>query len=78
MLAAAKFLVGQVDFLMISLILVTLDGSDASERALGPAREIADRFGATLSLLTVMIRYPESRIHIPQMDERVRKAAGRI
>lgn len=55
---------------MISHILVPLDGSDASERALGPARELSDRFGAKLTLLTVMLRFPESRIQAPKLDER--------
>jgi nucleotide-binding universal stress UspA family protein len=54
----------------ITHILVPLDGSDASEVALGPARELADRFGAELTLTTVMLRFPESRIHVPKMDER--------
>jgi len=55
---------------MITHILVPLDGSDASEQALAPAKELADRFGARVTLLTVMIRYPNSRIHVPQMDDR--------
>ncbi len=55
---------------MISHILIPLDGSDASELALGPARELADRFQSMLTLMTVMVRYPESRIHILKLDER--------
>ena len=55
---------------MITNILVPLDGSDASELALKPAVELADRFQAKLSLLTVMVRYPESRIQAPKIDER--------
>jgi len=55
---------------VISHILVPLDGSDASEQALAPAQEFADRFGATLTILTVMVRYPESRIVVPKLDDR--------
>ena len=55
---------------MISHILVPLDGSDYSESALEPARALAEKFGARLTLLTVMLRFPESRIHVPKLDER--------
>ena len=54
---------------MITHVLVPLDGSDASEEALAPAAELAERFDAKLSLMTVMLRFPESRIHVPKMDE---------
>lgn len=55
---------------MITHIVVPLDGSDASERALAPARELAERFAAHLTLLTVMLRFPESRIVVPKLDAR--------
>ncbi len=35
---------------MITHILVPLDGSDACEQALAPAQELANRFGARLTL----------------------------
>ena len=39
---------------MFKRILVTLDGSDLSERALQPAFEIAEKFGAQITLLRVI------------------------
>lgn len=55
---------------MISHILVPLDGSEQSERALETASSVAEAYGgARVTLLAVMIRYPESRIHVPKLDE---------
>lgn len=55
---------------MIKHILVPLDGSDQSERALDHASSIAEAYGdARVTLLAVMIRFPESRIHVPKLDE---------
>jgi nucleotide-binding universal stress UspA family protein len=39
---------------MFKRILVTLDGSDLSERALQPAFELAEKFGAQVTLLRVI------------------------
>ncbi len=55
---------------MIKHILVPLDGSEQSERALETASSLAEAYGgARVTLLAVMIRFPESRIHAPKMDE---------
>jgi nucleotide-binding universal stress UspA family protein len=50
-------------------ILVPLDGSEYSERAVEPARSLAEKYGARLTLLTVMVRFPASRLHIPRLDQ---------
>jgi nucleotide-binding universal stress UspA family protein len=71
---------------MFSQILVPLDGSELSERALADACSLSERYSASLTLLTVMLRFPESRLHVPLVDdhsqERGRKyleeAAGRL
>jgi nucleotide-binding universal stress UspA family protein len=50
-------------------ILVPLDGSEYSERAVEPARSLAEKYGARLTLLTVMLRFPGSRLHVPTLDQ---------
>jgi nucleotide-binding universal stress UspA family protein len=50
-------------------ILVPLDGSEYSERAVEPARSLAEKYGARLTLLTVMLRFPVSRLHVPTLDQ---------
>jgi len=55
---------------MFNHILVPLDGSEYSERALDSAFSVAEAYGgARVTLLAVMLRFPESRLHVPQMDE---------
>jgi nucleotide-binding universal stress UspA family protein len=49
-------------------ILVPLDGSEYSERAVEPACSLAEKYGARLTLLTVMLRFPASRLHVPTLD----------
>jgi nucleotide-binding universal stress UspA family protein len=34
-----------------------------------PARSLAEKYSARITLLTVMLRFPESRIRAPKMDE---------
>jgi nucleotide-binding universal stress UspA family protein len=51
-------------------ILVPLDGSEYSERAIEPARSLAEKYGARITLLTVMLRFPESKLHVPVLDQR--------
>jgi nucleotide-binding universal stress UspA family protein len=50
-------------------IVVPLDGSEYSERAVEPARSLAEQYGARLTLLTVMVRFPTSRLHIARLDQ---------
>jgi nucleotide-binding universal stress UspA family protein len=47
---------------MISQILVAIDGSDHATRALELAAELAERFGATLTVLHVMTETGSSAI----------------
>jgi nucleotide-binding universal stress UspA family protein len=51
-------------------ILVPLDGSEYSERAVEPARSLAEKYGASITLLTVMLRFPESKLQVPKVDQR--------
>jgi nucleotide-binding universal stress UspA family protein len=51
-------------------ILVPLDGSEFSERAVEPARSLAEKYGASITLLTVMLRFPESKLQVPKVDQR--------
>ena len=55
---------------MYKHLLVPLDGSDNAELALEPALAIAEAMGARISLLAVALRYPESRIHVPVLDDK--------
>jgi len=50
-------------------ILVPLDGSEYSERAVELARSLAEQYSARLTLLTVMVRFPASRLHIARLDQ---------
>jgi nucleotide-binding universal stress UspA family protein len=53
---------------MFKHIVVPLDGSTFSEEAVGPALSLGEKYGAKVTLLTVMLRIPESRLHIPMLD----------
>ncbi len=64
-------------------ILVTLDGTEAAEEALGPARALAAQAGAELVMLSVYADHPETHIaQYPGMDflgahvEEMEAAAG--
>ena len=62
---------------MISNILVPVDGSEQSERALETAASLAEAYGgARVTLLAVMIRFPESKIHAPKFDQHSTDLAG--
>ena len=55
---------------MFNHILVPVDGSEYSERALDSAFSVAEAYGgARVTLLAVMLRFPESKLHVPKMDE---------
>ncbi len=62
---------------MFTHILVPLDGSEYSERAVEPARSLAEQYGARITLLTVIARFPESRLQVPILDERSEQRARR-
>jgi nucleotide-binding universal stress UspA family protein len=51
-------------------ILVPLDGSEYAERAVEPALSLAEKYGASITLLTVMLRFPESKLQVPIVDQR--------
>jgi nucleotide-binding universal stress UspA family protein len=55
---------------MFTHMLVPLDGSEFSEQAIEPARSLAERYGGRITLLTVMVQFPESRLQIPVLDQR--------
>jgi nucleotide-binding universal stress UspA family protein len=51
-------------------ILIPLDGSEHSERAVEPALSLAEQYGARITLLTVILQFPASRLHVPMLDQR--------
>jgi nucleotide-binding universal stress UspA family protein len=51
-------------------ILVPLDGSEYAERAIEPARSLAEKYGARITLFTVMLRFPASKLHVPVLDHK--------
>jgi nucleotide-binding universal stress UspA family protein len=61
---------------MFAHILVPLDGSEFAEQAIEPALSLAERYGARITLLTVIMEFPESRLqvamHDPQSDVHAR------
>ncbi len=60
---------------MISSILVPLDGSEYSERALVVATELAKLSGARIHLLSVVLRLKQAHVAVLEsLDERVGKA----
>ena len=54
---------------MFTHILVPLDGSAFSETAVAPALSLGEKYGAKVTLLTVILRIPESRLHVPLYDQ---------
>jgi nucleotide-binding universal stress UspA family protein len=54
---------------MFTHILVPLDGSAFSETAVEPALSLGEKYGAKVTLFTVMLRIPESRLHVPMYDQ---------
>jgi nucleotide-binding universal stress UspA family protein len=50
-------------------ILVPLDGSGHSERAVEPALSLAEQYGARITLLTVILQFPASRLHVPMLNQ---------
>jgi nucleotide-binding universal stress UspA family protein len=54
---------------MFTHILVPLDGSAFSETAVEPALSLGEKYGAKVTLVTVMLRIPESRLHVPMYDQ---------
>jgi nucleotide-binding universal stress UspA family protein len=62
---------------MFTHILVPLDGSEYSERALAPALSLAEKYGARLTLLTVILQVPKSALQVPIIDQRSEDHARR-
>ena len=50
---------------MFTHILVPLDGSAFSETAVKPALSLGEQYRAKVTLFTVMLRIPESRLNVP-------------
>jgi len=61
---------------MFTHILVPLDGSDFSESAVKTALSLGEKYGAQVTLFTVVLRIPESRLHVPMYDQQS-EAGGR-
>lgn len=61
---------------MFTHIVVPLDGSAFSEAAVKPALSLAAKYNARVTLFTVMLRIPESRLHVPMYDQQS-EAGGR-
>jgi Universal stress protein family len=55
---------------MFTHILIPLDGSEYAERAIEPARSLAEKYGARITLLTVMWQFPQSPLQGPIPDQR--------
>jgi nucleotide-binding universal stress UspA family protein len=53
---------------MFTHILVPLDGSESSENAIEPAQSLAEKYGARITLLTVIMQFPETRLQVPMRD----------
>ena len=53
---------------MFTHVVVPLDGSTFSEVAIEPALSLGEKYHAKVTLLTIMLRIPESRFHIPMFD----------
>ena len=61
---------------MFNHILVPLDGSDFSESAVKTALSLGEKYNAKVTLFTVVLRIPESRLHVPMYDQQS-EAGGR-
>jgi nucleotide-binding universal stress UspA family protein len=53
---------------MFTHLLVPLDGAECSAHAIEPARSLAETSGARITLLTVIMQFPESRLPVPVLD----------
>jgi nucleotide-binding universal stress UspA family protein len=49
-------------------MLVPLDGSEFAEQAIEPARSLAEKYSARITLLTVILQFPASRLQVPMRD----------
>jgi nucleotide-binding universal stress UspA family protein len=54
---------------MFTHILVPLDGSAYAEGAIEPARSLAEKYDARITLLTVIMEFPESIVQQPIPDQ---------
>lgn len=54
---------------MFTHILVPLDGSAFSETAVEPALSLGEKYSAKVTLFTVLLRIPESKLHVPMYDQ---------
>ena len=61
---------------MFTHILVPLDGSAFSETAVEPALSLGVKYRAKVTLFTVMLRIPESKLHVALYDQQS-EARGR-
>jgi nucleotide-binding universal stress UspA family protein len=59
---------------MFTHIVVPLDSSAFSETAVKPALSLAEKYGAKVTLLTIILRIPESRLHAQIYDQQSEKA----
>jgi nucleotide-binding universal stress UspA family protein len=50
-------------------ILVPLDGSEHSERAVEPALSLAGQYSARMTLLTVILQFPASQFYVPTPNQ---------
>jgi nucleotide-binding universal stress UspA family protein len=57
---------------MFRNILVPLDGSEFSERALEHAQDLAETNGGTVTLLTVLLRPEGEHLRVPKLDDQSR------
>lgn len=62
---------------MFTHILVPLDGSAFSEAAVKTALSLGDRYSAKVTLFTVILRIPESRLHVPTYDKQSEEGGQR-
>jgi nucleotide-binding universal stress UspA family protein len=61
---------------MFNTVLVPLDGSEYSERALSLGADVAKMSGSRLLLLTVILAYKDAHVPaVPKLDEQARQRA---